>query len=398
VLTVLFSSDAAHLERRLELERTRSVVIGRDPGGDGLAFADSLMSRVHFKVAYDLREGSYRFGDAGSRNGTLINGQRVDSDVLNDGDVLRAGGTVFSFSTTDATAEYDATVARVAPTDATVLIQGETGTGKELCARELHQQSGRSGPFVPVNCATLPRELIQAELFGHAKGAFSGAGKDRRGLFRAAEGGTLFLDEVGDLPMELQATLLRALQEKRIRPIGAEAEIAVDVRVVSATHIDLRRAAGEGGFRPDLFARLAQAIVSVPPLRERREMVLPLLKRFFGAPIELSPDAAEALLCWHFPLNVRELQALATYLSLHAPDAPLDARALRRAKPEIFEEAEEEPRPAAPRGPMKADELRERLQEHWGNVAAVAKDVGKPRAQVYRWMKAFGIEADEFRK
>src|SRR5262249_54893904 len=157
-----------------------------------------------------------------------------------------------------------------------MLIQGETGTGKEVLAQAIHGASGRSGAFVPVNCATLPADLAAAELFGHERGAFSGANNARPGLFRAANGGTLFLEEVGDLPLPLQPTLLRALQEGRVRPVGSEREVTVDVRVVAATHVDLERAVEAGGFRSDLLGRLAHVVTTLRPLRERRREILAL--------------------------------------------------------------------------------------------------------------------------
>jgi DNA-binding NtrC family response regulator len=192
-----------------------------------------------------------------------------------------------------------------------VLICGETGTGKELVARALHQQSGRRGGFVPVNCGSIPRELVESELFGHERGAFTGAAARRHGLFQEADGGTLFLDEIGELPAALQPRLLRVLETGVVRPVGADREVRVDVRVLAATHVDLREAVNVGRFRRDLYYRLAAAVVATPPLRARREDIGPLARRILdeepGA-CRLSEGALRALEAHSWPGNVRELR------------------------------------------------------------------------------------------
>lgn len=206
-------------------------------------------------------------------------------------------------------------VARVARTQAPVFIRGESGTGKELVARQIHAQSPRADrAFVPVNCGAIPPELMESEFFGHKKGSFSGAVADKTGLFQAAGGGTLFLDEVADLPLALQVKLLRVLQEKKIRPVGAVEEVPVDVRILSATHKPLEELVAAGSFRQDLFYRIHVIAIAVPPLRERREDI-PLLTQHFLAQLvggaelpEVSPEAAAALQAYDFPGNVRELE------------------------------------------------------------------------------------------
>jgi two-component system response regulator PilR (NtrC family) len=208
-------------------------------------------------------------------------------------------------------------IARLARNQAPVYISGESGTGKELVARLIHEQGPRSeGPFVPVNCGAIPGDLMESELFGHKKGSFTGAVSDKPGLFQAASGGTLFLDEVADLPLHMQVKLLRAIQEKSVRPVGAQAEVSVDVRILSATHKDLAQLVREGRFRQDLFYRINVIELRVPPLRERPEdiprlagHILTRLAERSGEPCPaLSPAALESLRDYAFPGNVRELE------------------------------------------------------------------------------------------
>jgi two-component system, NtrC family, response regulator PilR len=214
-------------------------------------------------------------------------------------------------------AELRSTISKVARSQAPVYIAGESGVGKELAARLIHELGPRSGaPFVPVNCGAIPSELMESEFFGHKKGSFTGAHVDKDGLFHAAQGGTLFLDEVAELPVHMQVKLLRVIQEKAVRPIGARAELPVDVRILSATHKNLARLVELGSFRQDLFYRINVIELRVPPLRERREDIPKLAARVLErlavssgtAPAHLAPEALKALLAYDFPGNVRELE------------------------------------------------------------------------------------------
>jgi two-component system response regulator PilR (NtrC family) len=217
----------------------------------------------------------------------------------------------------DAMGTLRETIAKVARSQAPVYIMGESGTGKELVARTIHEQGARaSGPFVPVNCGAIPAELMESEFFGHKKGSFTGAHADKPGLFQAASGGTLFLDEVAELPLPMQVKLLRAIQEKSVRAVGASAEVPVDVRILSATHKDLGELAADGRFRHDLYYRINVIELRVPPLRERTgdlpQLTGAILQRLSaahgrGAP-QLSADALQALAAYPFPGNVRELE------------------------------------------------------------------------------------------
>ena len=203
-------------------------------------------------------------------------------------------------------------ISKVARSQAPMFISGESGTGKELAARSIHRQSSRSAaPFVPVNCGAIPGNLMESEFFGHRKGSFTGAFEDKQGLFQAASGGTLFLDEVADLPLDMQVKLLRAIQEKRIRPVGSESEIDVDVRLISATHKNLQEAVNLGTFRSDLFYRLNVIDIHMPCLRQRPEDIQLLAEHLLAelnAQISLSTSAMNALLNYSFPGNVRELE------------------------------------------------------------------------------------------
>lgn len=206
-------------------------------------------------------------------------------------------------------------ISKVARSQAPMFISGESGTGKELAARAIHRQSSRGDkPFVPVNCGAIPANLMESEFFGHRKGSFTGAIEDKQGLFQAANGGTLFLDEVADLPLDMQVKLLRAIQEKRIRPVGSESEIDVDVRLISATHKDLQQAVNRGDFRSDLFYRLNVIDIHMPSLRQRSGDIKQLAEHILDQlntkkkKISLSPGALNALLNYSFPGNVRELE------------------------------------------------------------------------------------------
>jgi len=206
-------------------------------------------------------------------------------------------------------------ITKVARSQAPMYISGESGTGKELAARSIHQQSARAkNLFAPVNCGAIPSNLMESEFFGHLKGSFTGAIEDKMGLFQAASGGTLFLDEVADLPLDMQVKLLRAIQEKRVRPVGSESEVEVDVRLISATHKNLQDAVMEGTFRSDLFYRLNVIDIHMPSLRQRPEDIEPLTQEFLkhltsnGKTVKLSSAALDALRCYKFPGNVRELE------------------------------------------------------------------------------------------
>jgi transcriptional regulator with GAF, ATPase, and Fis domain len=341
-----------------------------------------------------------RLDDADSANGCFVDGERRDSASLRHGTVIRLGNTVLVYAETDPMAAVLPRARRAAESDVSILICGPTGTGKELLARQIHADSKRPGDFIAVNCASLSENLVGSELFGHTRGAFSGAGSERPGLFRAAQRGTLLLDEVGDLPVALQPALLRALQERAVRPIGAEREIPVDVRVLAATHQDLRRALDQNRFRRDLFARLAQVELHLPPLNERthelRALIFAIASRL-GINVHVSADAMEAVALWPWPHNVRELENLLLKLRVFSSGTcELDRRFLEHEAAELVQKLRpSRPPPVASDGdktkrPTRA-ELAQVLARHAGNVVLAAAEFGTSRTQVYRWLKHYGL-------
>ncbi len=409
-LRLLMAAGAATPMLRRELSAGQ-LHIGRDVPSEDLRVADPSLSRCHARFVCSPTAGSVELVDCDSRNGSFVNGHRVRRAVLDDGDIIRTGETLWLYTTEQPMQQVLEQTRLSARSGLSVLLRGETGTGKEVLARQIHDRSGRDGRFVALNCASLPRDLILAELFGHAKGAFSGALHRRSGMFLAAQRGTLLLDEIGDCALDVQAALLRALQERAIRPLGEEHEVAVDLQVIAATHCDLEAAIEARAFRADLYARLAQSVIRLPPLRERRAEILPLLQGFareHECEASVSPDAAEALLLWDYPFNIRELQNLARlFATSHAPRGRLDLRYLRQAHPELARglelrrntQLEAAAAPACTAVPQwqRRQQLKALLQQHQGNVSRVAEVLGKPRAQIYRWLRVHGLSVEAFR-
>jgi transcriptional regulator of acetoin/glycerol metabolism len=279
--------------------------------------------------------------------------------------------------------------ARLVDSPVSLLVTGETGTGKEVFAKALHEAGQRRGkPFVAVNCAAIPETLIESELFGHLAGSFSGANaKGKRGLIAEAHGGTLFLDEIGDMPLALQARLLRVLAEREVLPVGATRAVPVDVRVIAATHADLTARVREGRFRDDLYYRLAGALIVLPPLRERRDLGW-LVQRLLAErpqPPALAPEAEEWLRAHRWPGNVRELRNVVEYAAAMCRDGVITAADL----PDTL-------LGGAPRGPglpAEAQLLLQYLRAARWNVSAVAHQMGVSRMTLYRRMKRWAIEA-----
>ena len=310
------------------------------------------------------------------------------------------GGMVFRSSRM---AELMAEARMVAVSDASVLIRGESGTGKEVLARAIHRASPRArGPFIAINCGAIPEQLLESELFGHVKGAFTGAGNTRSGLFQAANGGTLFLDEIGDMPLALQVKLLRVLQERAVRPVGATQTEAVDVRLLSATHRDLDAAMAQGQFREDLYYRLDVVSLTLPRLEERREDIPPLAAHFvqqiaakYGKTIHgFAPDALEALATAAWPGNVRQLyNVVEQSCALTAtPLIPLTLvkRALRLPTMEALRYSEAKQR-------FERNYLVQLLKLTEGNVADAARIADRNRTEFYRLLQKYDLTPAMFR-
>ena len=423
--------------------------IGRQDGSD-LQLLDAAVSRRHCELR--RAQDGWEIRDAGSAHGTFVNGIPVGCQALAHGDYLQISHTVLLFlSSPDASSDEPGSrlaaastvewrpdgpgeakrgsslrafgaahglvgesaamdelldfIARVGPVDSTVLLRGESGTGKELAARAIHQVSPRAeGPFVAINCASLSDTLLESDLFGHERGAFTGAVERKIGKLEAAAGGTLFLDEVGEMPATIQSRLLRVLQERRFERVGGTAPIEVDLRLVAATNRDLEAAIGTGAFREDLFYRLNVIACSLPPLRERRQDV-PLLARHFAARhgkrlhrtgVGLEPAALKALVAYDWPGNIRHLSnAIERALVLgdgemirpeDLPDEVLDQDSSGVVRSDyqtaLFE--------------TKTRLLTTALAEADGNAAEAARQLGLHPNSFRRLMRQLGLKHSEY--
>jgi DNA-binding NtrC family response regulator len=293
---------------------------------------------------------------------------------------------------------------RVSESDVTVLVTGESGTGKEVVARALHRRGRRrAGPFVAINCAAMPEALLESELFGHTKGAFTDAKTSQQGLFVQAHHGTILLDEIGDMPLGLQPKLLRVLQERVVRPVGGNAELPVDVRVIAATHCDLETAIEEGRFREDLFYRINVINIQMPPLRARGGDILPLAHRFVTELARrsrkevtgIAPAAAERLLTYAWPGNVRELQncmeravALARFEQIAVDDLPEKVRDYRRSHVLV---TSDDPSELVPMEEVERRYVMRVMEAVGNNKTAAARILGIDRKRLYRWIERLGI-------
>ena len=413
------------------------VVIGRGgPRGwhrDGrrltLCFDDLWMSEPHARLC--RRDGRWRLDCGGAKNSGYQNGRRIADASLDDGDVIELGHSFFVFRAAQPVApgeplDLSAASLRslpaglrslspklrllfdglraVAPAGLRLVIAGETGSGKELLARAAHDLRGRGGPFIAVNCATLPPTLAESELFGFRKGAFSDATEDRPGLVRSAHGGTLFLDEVVELRPSVQASLLRVLQEREVVPLGSTRPVRVDFQLIVASHCDLDEAVASGRFREDLRARLHGLTARMPPLRERREDMGVLLDAITASvsarALLLSRQAVRELLLRPWPRNIRELVACLDVGRTLAREGIIEPHHLRG---ELLPVGAAPPaHPAiAPQLNEKEAALRDRLdsllREHHGNVTHVARALGKRPTQIYRWLDRCGLDPSTYR-
>jgi DNA-binding NtrC family response regulator len=418
------------------------ILLGRETGCD-VVLEGGAVSRRHAAIL--RRAGGHAIRDEGSRNGVFVNGRRIEKEApLTLGDVVRLGdhvaivgerlgapqpvfhemaaglwgGHVLERSVRLAT--------RAGRGTASVLVLGESGTGKERFAGLIHLHSGRKGPLVAINCAALSESLLESELFGHQRSAFTGAQHSREGLVRSAHQGTLLLDEVGELSPRAQSLLLRVVQESEVLPVGALRPVSVDVRFIGATHRDLDRCVEQGHFRADLLYRLSGVRVRVPPLRERREDVLALftlfVQRAMGRTPELGPLLIEALCLHNWPGNVREVQQLAEGMATfysdlarwrfeHLPEelrgvlvhlSGLGGQAPSRQEQANEERASQEPAlepPSTRRRPrqLSGAAVGEALAVASGNVAQAARQLGIARQSLYVLIRQHGIDPASYR-
>jgi transcriptional regulator with PAS, ATPase and Fis domain len=390
-----------------------------------LRIPDPLMSASHGRLVHT--RGMWLIDDPESKNAVVIGGTRTRSSRVERGQPFSLGNTLLLLTREarrepldlDAAqlpaprpelATFDVMlgealerVARLAASEVPMLVLGETGTGKEVVARAIHELSGRSGLFVAVNCAAIAPTLLEAELFGHRRAAFSGALSDRLGHIRTSDGGTLFLDEIAELSPPGQAALLRVLQEREVVPVGDTLPIAVDLRVVAATNRDLAAQVAAGKFREDLYARIAGFSLTLPPLRARRTdigiVVAALVRRRPGGErVRFAWPAVTQLFRHDWPRNIRELErVLDTAAALAGPE-PITLEHLPDEIRAVREPAAPSPGEHAPRLTPEDLQLKARLEEllraHGDNLSEVARTLGKDRTQIYRWIRRFGLRRD----
>jgi DNA-binding NtrC family response regulator len=452
VHTQLFTDDAsgALVERGFRFR----VVAGPDAGrvveldegttmigthaDNEIVLTDQTVSRYHLEVR--VRRDGVEVRDLDTTNGTRLGGVRLGSAIVSGPARLRLGKhTEIDVEPVDAAVQLDewssdrfgkvigsssimkrlfAVLGRVSATEATILMEGETGTGKEALAESVHEASSRSGgPFVVVDCGVIPHDLIASELFGHARGAYTGATSDKKGLIESANGGTLFLDEIGEMPLDLQPQLLRVLDRRQVRRVGENHAVDVDIRVIAATHRDLRAMVKTGAFREDLYYRLAVVRATVPPLRERIADV-PALAMHFAAQqghgdFALSPALLDQLARHAWPGNVRELRNVVDR-ALSLGTAALDEITDTEDRPNPNATPIPPAMPSATGGstpqevldlPFKEakaslievferDYLTHLLARHKGNISRAAAEAGIDRNYIHRLVKKYGLEVD----
>jgi transcriptional regulator with GAF, ATPase, and Fis domain len=426
--------------------------------GNEVQLSDSGVSGLHFEIT--LEDRGYRLKDLDSTNGTFVSGLRVNDIYIKPETVIQVGSTKLRFQPLSESVEVElatngrfggmigdsvkmrqlfARLEKIAPSNATVLITGETGVGKELVAEAMHEMSPRSkGPFVVLDCGSIPQNLIESELFGHERGAFTGATSAHAGVFERAHGGVVFLDEIGELPLSMQPKLLRALERKEVRRIGGSKTIHVDIRVVAATNRDLGVEVNRGRFREDLYYRLAVARVHVPPLRERSEDVPALIEHFIeitpGAQgTTLAPETIDLMRKHDWPGNVRELRNVIERAVLLS-ESPMSKTALRggQSKASASEGAKSEPptpitEPQAKKEepelatPPPSDEnamrvvvdtktpfkvlkqemiseferryITQLLEEHGHNISSAARAAGIDRMSIHKMLNRLGLSS-----
>ncbi len=424
-LAVVQGPDAG-LEIFTDKERVR---VGAHNSNDVVLAEDRTASRHHFEIQYTER--GYLLVDLNSTNGTFLDGRRVERAYMSPGSQIRAGSSTISFSPIDeeVTVEPDreselggmvgqsvkmrqifGLIKKIAPMDVSVVIQGETGTGKELVARAIHDNSSRSkGPMVVLDCGAIPPNLIESELFGHEKGAFTGAVSSRPGAFERASGGTIFLDELGELRLDLQPKLLRVLENREVRRVGGNDVIDVDVRVIAATNRDLVKEIQAGNFREDLYFRLSVINIQLPPLRQRADDLALILRRELADPEvvakhgrkRFSPEAMSVLTAYHWPGNVRELINVLSHVLTFSDGEDIDVSHLPAR---VQGQQKEAPVPFNEHLSFKdaKEQLLETFEREYigqvlrrceGNISRAARESGLHRKSIERLVKKYQLDA-----
>jgi DNA-binding NtrC family response regulator len=403
--------------------------VGAHSTNDLVLGEDRAASRHHFEIQYTER--GYLVIDLNSTNGTFLDGRRVERAYLSSGSQVRAGQTMVTFAPIDeeVTVEPDrdgelegmvgqsvkmrqifGLIKKIAPMDVSVVVQGETGTGKELVARAVHTLSGRKrGPFVVLDCGAIPPNLIESELFGHEKGAFTGAIASRPGAFERASGGTIFLDELGELRVDLQPKLLRVLENREVRRVGGNEVIEVDVRVIAATNRDLVKEIQAGNFREDLYFRLSVINIQLPPLRQRREDVPIIIRKALADPDVVSrhgkkrvmPAAMAVLQGYSWPGNIRELVNVVSHVLTFSDGEEIDVSHLPAR---LQGQQKEQPLPFNEHLSFKdaKEQLLESFEREYitqvlkrcdGNISRAARESGLHRKSVERLVKKYSLDA-----
>src|SRR4051812_32819114 len=409
------------------------IRIGAHSSNDLVLAEDRTASRHHFEVQYTER--GYLLVDLNSTNGTFLDGRRIERAYLSPGSQMRAGSSTLTFSPIDeeVTVEPDrdgqlgdmigqsvkmrqifGLIKKIAPMDVSVVIQGETGTGKELVARAIHENSSRKkGPLVVLDCGAIPPNLIESELFGHEKGAFTGAVQSREGAFERANGGTIFLDELGELKLDLQPKLLRVLENREVRRVGGSTVSEVDVRVVAATNRDLVKEIQAGHFREDLYFRLSVINIQLPPLRQRREDIPHILKAALADPElvgkvgrkRFTPESLAVMSNYSWPGNIRELLNVVSHVITFSEGEEIDTHHL---PPRLLGTQKEAP--LSFNEHLSFKDAKEQLLENFereyigqllkrceGNISRAARESGLHRKSIERLVKKYQLDARSMR-
>ena len=419
-MTEILSDEAENLKRAYLIQTSPHsgqtfelkdfVTLGRDPGNH-LTLNDPTVSGRHARV--ENRDQSYFIRDQNSRNGVYLNGNRVLEARLKPNDRIRLGESEFLFteapnenqkltSKNEFWNEQLKRLAAFAATEFPVMIIGPSGSGKELVAKELHDKSARSkGPFVTINCSALTENLIESELFGHLKGSFTGALNDRKGAFEIARGGTLFLDEIGDLPASLQPKLLRAIENHEIRPVGSDRNIQTNVRIVAATHKNLRQMVSAGDFREDLYFRLNVCRLTPPSLTDRMEDFEDLVYQFAKTMrVRLSIQAIQRLKSHTWPGNVRELRNVIARGAAFFQGQNISAEQIESLiEPDLSTQALS--KPAETNLPIikeiERDMIVQRLVANKGNQKKAALELGLPKSTLHDRIRTYNINLAEIK-